>query len=216
MKKVLVSLLISGGCTALVGSGFAQSDCSAIYPAPKVGDYAERKLTSSREGIMTIRFAIVGEQQAAGRTHYWMEVMQELPAAAGTLIVQMLIPHYPFEAGDIQDYIVKAPGQPALRVPRQMIEQLGADAAPGPSWREQCAASQDLGMEQVTVPAGTFNARHFRAEGKEPTEVWIAAVPFGMVRSVEPGVVMELAGYGSNARSSITEKPEDIQLPPSR
>jgi hypothetical protein len=216
MKFVAILLCLLGSFNGLARIGLAQSDCSAIYPAPKVGDYAERKLTSSREGIMTMRFAIVGEQQAAGRTHYWMEVRQELPAAAGTLIVQMLIPHYPFEAGDIQDYIVKAPGQPALRVPRQMIEQLGADAAPGPSWREQCAASQDLGMEQVTVPAGTFDARHFRAEGKEPTDVWMAAVPFGMVRSVESGVVMELAAYGSNARSSITEKPEDIQLPPSR
>jgi hypothetical protein len=216
MKRVAVHLCLLGSFNALVGIGFAQSDCTAIYPAPKVGEYAERKFTSTDEGIMTMRFAIVGEEKAGDRTHYWMEIMQDLPAAAGRLIVQMLIPHYPFEAGDIQDYIVKAPGQPALRVPRQMIEQLGADAAPGPSWREQCAASQDLGMEQVTVPAGTFNARHFRAEGNEPTEVWIAAIPFGMVKSVEPGVVMELVRYGSNASSSIKEKPEDIQLPPAR
>lgn len=209
---LLVTLLLalSAELTAQVPAG----PCPDLYREPQVGHYAELRFTNAADESMEIRFAIVGEESIDGRGYYWMEVVSAPPAVGAPVIAQMLIPHYPFEQAEIEGYVVKMPGQPALRMPRQMIAQLGADAAPGPSWRQQCAAAVDLGAERVTVPAGTFSARHFRAGDAEQAEVWMADVPFGMVKLVQPDGRMELLRYGSDASSSIDETPVELDMPP--
>ncbi|KPK55567.1 MAG: hypothetical protein AMS21_13515 [Gemmatimonas sp. SG8_38_2] len=94
-----------------------------------------------------------------------------------------------------------------------MLAALG-DADPGPGWEDQCATAIDLGIERITVPAGAFDAHHYRAGGETPTDVWLADVPFGMVKLFQSSGKMELASYGADAKSSITEKPIDVEIPP--
>lgn len=199
------------------GGLFAQEPggpCPYIYPAPEVGEYADLRFSSPEQPSMIIRFAIVGSEQVERKTYYWMEVVSAPPAVGGTVVAQMLVPYYPFERRDIRGYIVEMPGQPPRRMPQEMIERMVTDAAPGPSWGDQCATAEDLGTEEIIVAAGTFRARHFRGGDEQAGEVWVADVPFGMVKLVQPDGEMELVRYGSDARSSLRGEPVEIELPP--
>jgi hypothetical protein len=193
-----------------------ESPCPAVYPAPNVGDYSRMMFTNEAGESMLIRFAIVGQEEVEGKPYYWMEVVYAPPEIGDNIVAQMLVPYYPFENKDIQGYIVQMPGQPPQRVPLRMLEALGANTSPGPGWHEQCASAQDLGVERVTVAAGTFRARHYRSGEEDGGEVWIADVPFGIVKFVTASGRMQLVEYGTDAESSITEEPIEIELPPGR
>jgi hypothetical protein len=188
--------------------------CPDVYPEPKLGHYADMKFTNAAGESMMIRFAIVGEEVVEGRTHYWLEVVSVPPSVGGTVIAQMLVPYYPFDNEDLQGYVIKMPGRPAAKVPREMLEAIGAGTEAGPGWRAQCAAAEDLGLEEVTVAAGTFTARHYRGGGEKSGEIWIADVPFGMVKFLQADGEMELVKYGADAESLITEEPIEIEVPP--
>jgi hypothetical protein len=190
------------------------SPCPAVYPAPRVGDYARMMFTNEAGESMLIRFAIVGQDDVQGKPHYWMEVVYAPPEIGDDVIAQMLVPYYPFENEDIRGYVVQMPGQPPQRVPLRMLEALGANTSPGPGWQEQCASAEDLGLERVTVAAGTFRARHYRSAEDDAGDVWIADVPFGIVKFVTASGRMQLVEHGSDAKSSITEEPIEIELPP--
>lgn len=205
----LTGLLVAGELHAQGAGG----PCPNVYPEPQVGHFADVVFSNAQDERMPIRFAVVGEEKVDGVTHYWIEVISVPPAVGAQVIVQMLLPFYPFENSDIAGYIVKVPGQPAQRVPVEMLAALG-DTDPGPGWEDQCATAVDLGVERITVPAGAFDARHYRAGGDTPTDVWLADIPFGMVKLFQPGGRMELESYGADAKSSITEKPIDVEIPP--
>lgn len=207
----LVAVL--GSSTTLTAQRSA-GPCPGMYPSPRVGQFAELQIESPERDVMPVRFAVVGEEDVFGRPHYWIEVVSVPPQIDDTVIVQMLVPHYPFEASSLRGYVVRMPGQPAIRFPEELIPEL-AGSTPGTGWKEQCESADDLGNERVKVPAGAFIARHYRdAERRE--EVWIADVPFGIVRLVTEGGTMELVRHGTDARSLITEEPVEYQSPGGR
>ncbi|UCF18989.1 MAG: hypothetical protein JSU87_13805 [Gemmatimonadota bacterium] len=206
LTAVLAGLVFSGRLAAQGTS----TGCPEIYATPKLGDYAELRI-AEKTGVVSVRFAIVGVEEVEGRTHYWMEVLQTPPGAGWSVIAQILIPHFPFEQHEIKGYVVKTPDQPAVRVPLEMLEMMGGEAASSASWREACQTADYLGVERVAVPAGTISARHYRgAMG----DLWLADVPFGTVKAAEPDMVTELVRYGRDAKSSITEKPQQLEMPP--
>jgi hypothetical protein len=189
--------------------------CPNLYANPKVGHYAELQFTNATGESMLIRFAVVGSEMLDGREHYWIEVISAPPVIGDNVIVQMLVPHYPFDHRDLKAYIVKMPGAPARKVPDDLLAQIGEQTQTGPSWRQLCGSTEDLGTERVTVEAGTFNTRHYRAGENLEDEFWIADVPFGMVKLIQADSRMELVRHGSDARSSIREKPLEMKPPPS-
>jgi hypothetical protein len=99
-----------------------------------------------------------------------------------------------------------------MKLPREVVQELDAAASPASSWHDQCTAAEDLGNERVRVRAGTFIARRYRAPGQNG-DIWIADVPFGMVRMTTADGEMELIRYGSDARSSIRERPIEYRPP---
>ncbi len=190
--------------------------CPNLYTTPKVGDYAELQFTNTTGESMLIRFAVVGTETVDGRQHYWIEVISAPPVIGDNVIVQMLVPYYPFDNRDLKAYIVKMPGAPARKVPQDLLAQMAEQTQTGPSWRQLCGSSEDLGAERVTVEAGTFDTRHYRAGENQKEEFWIAEVPFGMVKLIQADSRMELVRHGSDAKSSIKEKPLEMERPPPR
>ena len=188
--------------------------CPNLYANPTVGHYAELQFTNTTGESMLIRFAVVGSEMLNGREHYWIEVISAPPVIGDNVIVQMLVPHYPFDHRDLKAYIVKMPGAPARKVPDDLLAQIGEQTQTGPSWRQLCGSTEDLGAERVTVEAGTFDTRHYRAGEHMEDEFWIADVPFGMVKLIQSDSHMELVRHGSDARSSIKEKPLEMERPP--
>ena len=188
--------------------------CPNLYTNPKVGQYAELQFTNAAGESMLIRFAVVGSEMLNGREHYWIEVISAPPVIGDNVIVQMLVPHYPFDHQDLKAYIVKMPGAPARKVPQDLLAQIGEQTQTGPSWRQLCGSTEDLGAERVSVEAGTFDTRHYRAGPNKEDEFWIADVPFGMVKLIQADGRMELVRHGSDAKSSIKEKPLEMERPP--
>lgn len=205
---VLLAPLTLAGSPAQETAG----PCPTLYPNLAVGDFADLRFTSTDPdagvGAMEIRFAVVDREDVDGRRHFWIEVVSDPPAAGGTVIAQMLVPYFPFENSDIKGYVVKMPGRPAARMPDEMIQRLAASAPMGPGWQQHCDSASNLGSDRVTVPAGTFEARHYRGTDDDKVEVWLADVPFGLVKMTQPGGNMELVRYGRDAKSSIEERPE--------
>jgi len=215
IARALVVLVISQAVmSATLRAQDESAPCPNLYAKPRVGDFAELQFTNATGESMLIRFAVVGSESVNGREHYWIEVISAPPVIGDNVIVQMLVPHYPFDHRDLKAYVVKMPGAPARKVPEDLLAQIGEQTQTGPSWRQLCGSTQDLGAERVTVEAGTFDTRHYRAGENLEDEFWIADVPFGMVKLIQADSRMELVRHGTNARSSIKEKPLEMERPP--
>jgi hypothetical protein len=182
-----------------------------------VGQWAEYEITSA-EGTATSRFAVVGTEETAGKEHFWYETRMESPM--GAMIMQLLIPSYPYEQSDIQRAVVKMGDQPAMIVSEQMLGMMQGRGTENPAQdaASACENAELVGREDVTVPAGKFEVLHLRvSDDNETADIWVSAnVPFGMVKleGVE-GVELVLLSHGDDAKSSITEKPQKMPgVPP--
>lgn len=179
-----------------------------------VGQWAEYQVSSGQEGArpMSMYSAIVGSEEVEGEEHFWHESKVDSPQ--GTVIVQMLVPDYPFSTSDIKRSIIKMGPQPAMEMPEQMRammqEQSEGEDDPIKDVAEACNELTALGRESVTVPAGTFDALHVRRESDgEVADVWIDTdIPFGLVKATfSQEAELLLTGHGDDATSSITETP---------
>ena len=73
----------------------------------------------------------------------------------------------------------------------------------------RCSGAHVVGWESVTVPAGTFRALHVTTD--DEGEVWASRdVPFGLVKLRGKQGDLVLSARGTDAKSSITEKPLDM------
>ncbi len=74
----------------------------------------------------------------------------------------------------------------------------------------------DRGIETITVPAGTFSARHMQyLEGSDTVDAWVSekVPPYGLVKSKTRDFEMVLIGAGTGAKSLITETPKKFDMP---
>jgi len=72
----------------------------------------------------------------------------------------------------------------------------------------RCGHAKVVGWETVQTPGGATRALHLQdADG----EAWLARdVPFGIVKASGKNGELLLTGKGTDAKSSITEKPLDM------
>lgn len=185
-----------------------QATACAAVTASEVGYWAEFDVQGSpAEEVSSLRFALI---ERAGETNpNWYEFHAQ--TSQGPVTVQMDVPSWPFEATDVKGIILKAPGQPAMRMPEEMIAMMQAQMGDNPmvDIAARCEGAEGLGSESVEVPAGSFETFHIR-DAEEQADIWISPdVPFGVVKVSSPdGGTMSLTGYGTDATSGITEEPQ--------
>jgi hypothetical protein len=133
----------------------------------------------------------------------------------GPMIMQVLVPGYPYEMSSIEDVVIKPGNGPAMRLNAQMMGMMRG-RMPKDAIAEACRNNKmaRVGEESVTVPAGTFRTVHYRDSGSG-NEVWVSeSVPFGMVRTrLASGEEIVLKAKGAGATSQITEKPQEMGMP---
>jgi hypothetical protein len=74
----------------------------------------------------------------------------------------------------------------------------------------------DKGTESIKVPAGTFTAQHMQyQDGETAVDTWVHkdVSPYGMVKSQSKEFEMVLLGYGTGAKTLITETPQKFEMP---
>lgn len=187
--------------------------CNDLQSRPmRVGQWASYNWTGGRTGGSAMRMAIVGTEPIDGTPYYWYEIsfMDAAKGSKARTIVQVLIPGLGSLATNVRGMIMKSGDDPAMRMPDQMVQmvrgQMGQNFAT--EFARNCLEMDTVGWEQITVPGGSFRVLHLR-HAAEQTDAWLAPdFYFGLVRAkVKDGSTMELTARGTDAKSSITEKP---------
>lgn len=216
MKRFAAAALVSLLGAAPIAAQEVGGICSGLGGLA-VGEWAEYRVDGAFGVTLEVRYAIVGEATVEDEGQYWLELNTALPA--GNMILQFLVPGYPFQAESVRRVVMKmGPGQ-AMEFPEEMA---GSMLQQGQNLSEPtiraCNESETIGWETVTVPAGTFRALRVRARLRSgDKDLWMSNdVPFGMIKMTEPddpdhGLI--LLDHGTDAESSITETPQKMGAP---
>jgi len=170
---------------------------------PVVGGWSEYQVTAKGEQPSKMKIAIVGKEGDA----YWYETVMETKRE-GRVISKMLVSGNPEDQKGIKRMVVKMGNEPAMEMPVQMMQ--------GSKGQEQKGKTIDKGTESIKVPAGTFTAQHMQyQDGEAVVDTWVHKdiSPYGMVKSQSKEFEMVLLGYGSGAKTLITETPQKFEMP---
>ena len=197
---------------AVAAQTAAQNVCEQFAVAPPVGSWVEYEFTGQGQAGLS-RFAVVGTENRNGREFTWYEMNMNM--GGQRMIAKMLVEGGFYQAmaeKTIEEMIVKAGDQPAMKFSGTMLERMLGQMGDNPAsqFAEGCENAERVGEESITVPAGTFRAVHYRlTTGLSPGDVWIVeGIPFGMVKwTGSKGDSAELVGKGDDAQMELTEEP---------
>jgi len=210
--RLIAALVLSALATPTLSAQTAADlvqVCKTVGEA-KVGQWASFDGTSA-SGAGKLRLAVVGSERAADSTFYWFEVNFAGQDAGKSGVVQILAPTLASGSAAPRSLIVKIGPQPAMRVSGEMAGMMGQKPGENSAfdWASRCSGAHVVGWESVTVPAGTFRALHVTTD--DEGDVWASRdVPFGLVKLHGKKGDLVLAARGTDAKSSITEKPLDM------
>ena len=122
--------------------------------------------------------------------------------------MKMLVSGNPEDQKNIKRIIIKQGNEPAMEMPVGMMGQQSKG-------QEAKGKVIDKGTETIKVPAGTFKTQHMQYQDLETVDTWIYkdVSPYGMIKSVSKDTEMVLIGYGTGAKTQITETPQKFEMP---
>jgi|SRR5439155_9834376 len=213
----LIAALTLGVRSALPLSAQSPTDLAdmcKVLGGAKLGQWASFDGTSGGSGG-TIRLAVVGSERLGDSTLYWFEVSFAGRDPAKSGVVQILTGSLVSGLESPRALVFKAGPQPAMKISGEMAGMMGQQGRQNTSafdWASRCSGAHVVGWESVTVPAGTFRALHVTTDDGE---VWASRdVPFGLVKTHGKQGDLALTGRGTDAKSSITEKPLEMPAIP--
>ena len=206
MRSFLVSVVLGLGAA---GPVMAQANCLEQVKFPEVGRWAEYKAKYQNDPY-TIRYSVIGSEARQGKDFRWVEMQMTGSQKDRNLVYQMLVPGSFSEMDQVQEVIFKPGDQPAMKMSGQMLSMLRGQLDKQSFLNQICSGVSLVGKESVSVPAGKFETLHFRSAEHE-ADSWVSPeVPFSMVKSTGKQHQIELAAHGQGAKSSITEKPQEM------
>jgi len=207
MKKIfwIILILLVLSLANFVYSQFGKGAGPKFYSdfKPVVGGWSEYQMTSKSEGPTKMKVAIVGKEGDA----YWYESVME-GGRQGKSIVKMLVSGDPADTNNVKRMIVKTGNEPAMEMPVEMMQQSSKG-------QEQKGKIVDKGAETIKVPAGSFKTQHMQYQDVETVDTWIYkdVSPYGLIKSQTKDMEMVLLGYGTGAKTLITETPQKFEMP---
>ncbi len=210
MRSLLLSTTLLLGWTSLG----AQENCLQQLKLPPEGSWAEYKAVYQQKDPYTMRYAVIGAEPRAGKEYQWVEMRMTGDKPDQNVITQMLMPNSMAEMDQVQEVVFKAGDRPAMKMSgsthKMMKRMMKGQLEQQSFYRRACEGVTLVGQEKVTVPAGTFQTSHFRST-EHGVDSWVSPqASFPLVKATGKDFEMELAGQGDGAKSSITEKPEEM------
>jgi hypothetical protein len=206
MRWFLLSVIFG---LAATGPALAQDTCLEQVKFPEVGRWAEYKANYQNDPY-TFRYSVLGTEARNGKDLRWVEMQMTGADQAKNLVYQMLVPGSFTQMDQVQEVIFKPGNQPAMKVSGQMLEMIRGQLEKQSFLKDVCAGVSLVGKESTTVPAGKFETLHFHS-AEHGADSWVSPdVPFSLVKTTGKGFQMELAAHGEGAKSSITEKPQEM------
>jgi hypothetical protein len=230
-RRMIMRILVCAAVAALLLS-VPTADSMAFMPEsgtspwlgsefrPIVGHWSEYLMTPEGQEPINVRVAIVGKEGDA----YWIENVMVLEGR-GKMITKQLVTGDPDNEENIKRMIMKSGDEPAMEMPVEMMKMMGPDGGlpqtmmqgeEEPEVEEPESKPVDLGVESVTVPAGTFKAHHWQfVTEEEAVDAWASekVTPYGLVKMTAKDFEMVLIGHGDDAKSLITETPQKMPMP---
>jgi len=189
------------------------------FKMPEVGSYAEYKLIYPGEKLeITARFAIVGKEKSSeGKELYWYEYQTNDPKSKSIDIVKMLISGDPQKEGNIIRMILKQNQDKPMELSAEIMQMVNAPMKGEKEKVKDTGEVRNLGKETLKTAAGSFECTHMQyvSEKTAVSDVWqTPQIPFfGLAKSVNEGLTMEIQKFGKDAKTVITEETEKIELP---
>ncbi len=189
----------------------AQDACAENFIWPKVGSWVEYQGTYNKKPPMKSRYAVVGTESRNGQEYKWLEMTMHDEKKNKDIAYQMLVPGGgPLQMDGIEEIVMKIGTDPAIKIDGMMMNMMRGQLAKSLAFKDACTEVTLVGEERVTVPAGSFNAKHFHS-AKYETDSWVdLKVPFSMVKTVGKNHELVLVASGDGAKSSITETPKEM------
>lgn len=189
----------------------AQEACKEVLKLPAVGKWVEYQAVYDQKDKYDLRYGVVGEEKREGTDYRWLEMRMTNQADPGkNLVYQMLVPGSLAAIGDVQEVVMKAGDQPAMKMNGMMLGMIRGQLQQKSVFGDICEEVTLVGQEKVTVPAGTFKAKHYRS-AKYENDSWVdPGLSFGMVKAIGKHHDIERVRDGDGARSSITETPQEM------
>ena len=188
---------------------------AALRVAP--GQWSSYRFIGGNTDGGTMRLAIVGSERVGDSTFYWyeMKTVQAGKTEQDANIVQVLVAGLGTPQLEIHDLVLKTPGHPAQRYNQMLVSMMAGPIAKSIASEtgRRCANPQVqvVGWESLTVPAGTLRALHLKDTESGGDAWFVPHVPFGVARVLsKDGHDMVLTGSGQDAKSSITETPQEL------
>jgi len=207
-KKIVLAVLVLIGVfmVSAASAQFGKSAGPRFYSEfkPVVGGWSEYQMTAKGEPPTKMKIAIVGKEGDA----YWYETIFE-GKQEGKMISKMLVSGNPRDKKNVKRMIFKSGNEPAMEMPVQMMQQRSQPQEPK-------GKMVDKGIETIKVPAGTFTCQHMQyQDGETVVDSWVAkdVSPYGMAKSQSKEFEMVLLGYGTGAKTLITETPQTFDMP---
>jgi hypothetical protein len=208
MKKMVlvVSILFTLSFVHLANAQFGKTSGPSFHGEfkPVVGGWSEYQMTTKGNPPTKMKVAVVGKEGEA----YWYETVME-GGREGRTITKMLVSGNPEDQKNIKRMIFKQGNEPAMEMPVEMMQQSSKGQG-------QTGKIIDKGTETIKVPAGTFKTQHSQyqdAEGVVDTWMYKDVSPYGMIKSQSKDMEMVLVGYGTGAKTLITETPQKFEMP---
>ncbi len=197
------------------GPGSGPSFWGDLEFKPVVGQWSEYQVTPEGEKPMTMRVSIVGQEDDG----YWYETVMTLEKQE-RVITKTLVSGDPESEDSVKRMIMKSGDEPAMEMPMQMMKMgdMGVKMGDMPESEDDEASETtpaDLGVESVTVPAGTFKAHHWQFTTEDEVfDAWVSTDvgPYGVVKSASKDFEMVLLAHGDKAVSLITETPQSLPM----
>lgn len=213
MRHVKGYSLAAAAALAFVGAptvGFAQSGCEREIKMPNPGEWAEYETTIEGERAL-MRFSRLPDSPDS--TTAWIEMsINKGKKPKDGVIYQVLVSEFPFQIEHMQEIIFKAGESKAQKAGPTMMRMMtsGMEKSGGLKIAELCDKVTLVGNKRETVPGGTFSTRQYRNE-QEQFDTWVSAeTPFGLVKATGRRYEMVLNRSGKDAKSTITETPEEM------
>jgi hypothetical protein len=210
-KIVFVISVLSILCFVPLGyAQFGKGGSPKFYSdfKPVVGGWSEYQMTTKSGESSKMKIAIVEKEGDA----YWYETVME-GGRQERNIVKVLVSGDPGERKNVKRMIMKTGSKPAMEMPVEMMQR----SSKGQEQEEKIKGKIiDKGSETIKVPAGSFSTKHMQyqdAENVVDTWVYKDISPYGMVKSQSKNFEMVLIGYGTGAKTLITETPQKFQMP---
>jgi hypothetical protein len=200
LAVLMVALGLGLACRtgAQMGMNLFQKPAIAKFINPVVGRGAEYETVRTGAGgekTRTMEMGVVGKESVDGKEGFWMQFVT-VDDKGQQMVGKMLLSRDDFQ---FHRMIMQVHGQPAMEMP------FNPNANKENKLEEKMSEWKMVGMESVTVPAGTFLCEHWKSE-KNASDLWASdkITPFGMVKQVGKSETMQLVKVLSDVPDRIT------------